>query len=216
MGIELMVNFRFPFFVTNPREFWANWHISLSTWLRDYLYFPLGGNRKGEVRKYFNLFVTMMLGGLWHGAAWTFVLWGFFHSAILIIHRLLEPLAAHIRPQGILKNAWLVARIVFMFQVTSLGGLIFRSQSVRQVGDLLHSIFFHFGSWTHAGVFYGLQVLACGGPVLLVHYFQMRSGDVLSVNALPQLVRVPLLVTFFYFLIVWGQYGAREFIYFQF
>ena len=216
MGIRLMINFLFPYFVTNPREFWANWHISLSTWLRDYLYFPLGGNRKGEVRKYFNLFITMMLGGLWHGAAWTFVVWGFFHSAILIVHRLLEPLTAHVRLKGVAGGLWLAVRIVFMFQVICLGGLIFRCQSVGQIGDMLESILFHFGPWTHAAVYYGLQVLTCAGPVLLVHFFQMRSKDVVSVNALPQAVRVPLLVALFYLLVVWGEYGAREFIYFQF
>jgi len=87
MGFELMVNFRFPYFVTNPSDFWKNWHISLSTWLRDYLYIPLGGSRGGELMLYRNLAITMFLGGLWHGAAWTYVLWGAYQGLILCLHR---------------------------------------------------------------------------------------------------------------------------------
>jgi alginate O-acetyltransferase complex protein AlgI len=76
LGIELVVNFNLPYFSQNPSEFWRRWHISLSSWLRDYLYIPLGGNRRGPFRTYINLFITMLLGGLWHGAAWNYVLWG--------------------------------------------------------------------------------------------------------------------------------------------
>ena len=81
MGIELIENFRFPYFVRTPQEFWRHWHISLSTWLRDYLYIPLGGNRGGGWQTRRNLLITMVLGGLWHGAAWTFVLWGVYQGA---------------------------------------------------------------------------------------------------------------------------------------
>ena len=86
-GIELNVNFRFPYAVTNPREFWRHWHISLSTWLRDYLYKPLGGSRGGTWATNRNLLVTMVLGGLWHGAAWSFVLWGAYQGLWLVAHR---------------------------------------------------------------------------------------------------------------------------------
>lgn len=76
LGFDLMANFRRPYFATSIQDFWRRWHISLSTWLRDYLYIPLGGNRRGLPRTYANLLVTMLLGGLWHGAAWNFVIWG--------------------------------------------------------------------------------------------------------------------------------------------
>jgi len=92
MGVEIMVNFNNPYFALNPSEFWRRWHISLSTWLRDYLYIPLGGNRKGPVRTYINLGLTMLLGGLWHGAAWNFVVWGAYQGALLIVHRLFSSL----------------------------------------------------------------------------------------------------------------------------
>jgi alginate O-acetyltransferase complex protein AlgI len=86
MGFTLMRNFKHPYFARNISDFWRRWHISLSTWLRDYLYIPLGGNRKGPRRTYFNLMVTMLLGGLWHGAAWNFVIWGGLHGFYLAVH----------------------------------------------------------------------------------------------------------------------------------
>ncbi|MDA1306433.1 MAG: MBOAT family protein, partial [Acidobacteria bacterium] len=87
MGIDLMVNFNNPYAATNPREFWRRWHISLSTWLRDYLYVPLGGNRGALWQTYRALMLTMLLGGIWHGAQWTFVVWGLYHGVWLAVHR---------------------------------------------------------------------------------------------------------------------------------
>ncbi|MFO1490970.1 MAG: MBOAT family O-acyltransferase [Kiritimatiellia bacterium] len=107
MGFDLMVNFRMPYFATNPSDFWRRWHISLSTWLRDYLYIPLGGNRGGPARTHRNLLLTMVLGGLWHGAAWHFVAWGLYHGLLLSGHRLLQPLLDRLRPAGRLaRGLW--------------------------------------------------------------------------------------------------------------
>ena len=88
LGIELMKNFNQPYFSRNITEFWHRWHVSLSTWLRDYLYISIGGNRKGNTRTYFNLLITMLLGGLWHGASWNFVIWGGLHGLYLLVHRI--------------------------------------------------------------------------------------------------------------------------------
>ncbi len=96
LGFSLPDNFRFPYAAIGFSDFWRRWHISLSTWLRDYLYVPLGGNRKGEGRTYVNLMLTMLLGGLWHGAAWTFVVWGGLHGAYLAAERWLKPQLGHI------------------------------------------------------------------------------------------------------------------------
>ena len=93
IGIALLLGFRFPMNFNSPykadsiTDFWHRWHISLSTWLRDYLYISLGGNRKGKIRTYINLFLTMLLGGLWHGASWNFVIWGGFHGVALAAHK---------------------------------------------------------------------------------------------------------------------------------
>src|SRR5579863_7497892 len=88
LGYRLPRNFNSPYKAANPQEFWRRWHLSLSSWLRDYLYFPLGGSRRGSTRTYINLMITMLLGGLWHGAAWTFVVWGGLHGFLLVIHRI--------------------------------------------------------------------------------------------------------------------------------
>ncbi len=92
LGIELMKNFEQPYLSANITEFWRRWHISLSSWLRDYLYISLGGNRRGNARTYLNLMTTMLLGGLWHGAAWTFVVWGGLHGLYLAVHKMLRTL----------------------------------------------------------------------------------------------------------------------------
>ena len=126
-GIRLPENFRSPYKSKSPQEFWRRWHISLSTWLRDYLYFSLGGSKMGKARMYFALSVTMILGGLWHGASWNFVLWGVLHGAILIIHRItsefgvnkvfseynpfLHNITSWIVTQWLVFLSWLVFRI---------------------------------------------------------------------------------------------------------
>ncbi len=99
LGFDLMLNFRLPYFAVSPSDFWKRWHISLSSWLRDYLYIPLGGNRGGSWMNYRNLMLTMVLGGLWHGAAWNFVLWGLFHGGILVLYRIFLPGVDNLRGQ---------------------------------------------------------------------------------------------------------------------
>ena len=89
LGFKLPINFNKPYFATSPADFWRRWHISLSSWLRDYLYIPLGGSKKSHVRTYTNLATVMFLGGLWHGASWNFVIWGLLHGSYLAIHRLI-------------------------------------------------------------------------------------------------------------------------------
>tara|TARA_B000000460_G_scaffold247851_1_gene223894 strand:- start:1125 stop:1970 length:846 start_codon:yes stop_codon:yes gene_type:complete len=89
LGFRIPVNFNKPYFATSPVDFWKRWHISLSTWLRDYLYIPLGGNKKGDYRSYANLFTVMIIGGLWHGSAWNFLIWGALHGVYLVIYKIL-------------------------------------------------------------------------------------------------------------------------------
>lgn len=135
MGIELMVNFRLPYLSRNPSEFWRRWHISLSSWLRDYLYIALGGNKRGEGRTYVNLMATMALGGLWHGAAWNFVLWGFYQGTLLCIHRFAS---ARLPSLPKMKSRWSSAalstlQILFFFVFVCYGWLLFRANSFDQI-----------------------------------------------------------------------------------
>jgi len=135
MGFDLMTNFRRPYFALDPRDFWARWHISLSTWLRDYLYIPLGGNRQGEWRTQRNLLVTMLLGGLWHGASWTFVAWGGVHGLWLIIHRWL----AGGGRGGFPAAGWRkLVQWCVTFHLICLTWLLFRAESFGQVVEMLH------------------------------------------------------------------------------
>lgn len=131
-GIELMRNFEQPYLSTNITQFWRTWHISLSTWLADYLYVPLGGNRGGRWKTYRNLMLTMLLGGLWHGAAWTFVIWGAAHGLMLAIHRATgahEPRGRPGRPRG--RDLW---RVFGTFHLVALAWVFFRADSLGLAG----------------------------------------------------------------------------------
>jgi D-alanyl-lipoteichoic acid acyltransferase DltB (MBOAT superfamily) len=139
MGFELALNFNLPYLARNPSEFWHRWHISLSTWLRDYLYIPLGGSRCGTVRTYANLLITMLLGGLWHGAAWTFVFWGAYHGALLMLHRYMfgEKTKDERAHAGILTS---VLSRLLTFHLVCLGWLFFRARTIGQAASFLRSI----------------------------------------------------------------------------
>ena len=137
LGFDIMLNFNLPYFANSPSDFWRRWHISLSSWLRDYLYIPLGGNRKGNFNTYRNLFLTMLLGGLWHGAAWTFVIWGAYHGLILIIYRLGN---IDKKIKSFSKTAKL-GMVIFMFVLTCIGWLIFRAQNTTTIILFAKSIF---------------------------------------------------------------------------
>ncbi len=136
-GIELMTNFREPYLSRDITEFWRRWHISLSSWLRDYLYVPLGGNRHGNVTQLRNLMITMLLGGLWHGASWTFVVWGGIHGLLLAVHRLVRrPTLGVDRPLGLGDTP----RIVATFGLVTLAWAFFRADSVGQAVSVLGGI----------------------------------------------------------------------------
>jgi alginate O-acetyltransferase complex protein AlgI len=126
MGYEFKANFRMPYAAVGMADFWRRWHISLSTWLRDYLYIPLGGNRKGAVRTYVNLMITMLLGGLWHGARWNFVIWGALHGAALCAERILRRRAPAPRP----GRVGVLARWLATMAVVLLGWVFFRAPTL--------------------------------------------------------------------------------------
>jgi alginate O-acetyltransferase complex protein AlgI len=215
MGIELLENFRFPYFVRSPQEFWRHWHISLSTWLRDYLYIPLGGNRGSDLSTGRNLLITMLLGGLWHGAAWTFVLWGLYHGVLLIVYRAAVP-----RP---LVGRWLtgtgtLARVTswaVMFHLTCYGWLIFRTRSADQLRAFTSSLFRDFSPETvdQAAL---VQLLLYVAPLLVIHSCEAWFDDVLVVRRLPLAVRYSVYAATLYLTLLFGNFGGSDFIYFQF
>ncbi len=128
LGFELMENFHAPYLSRSPAEYWKRWHVSLSTWLGDYLYVPLGGNRKGTVRTYVNLMVTMLLGGLWHGASWTFVAWGLWNGLYLAAYRLSGGGKVDLRwPRRTKAVIWNVVKVLVTFHLIAVAKILFRA-----------------------------------------------------------------------------------------
>ena len=140
LGFHFMVNFRQPYLATTLQDFWRRWHISLSSWLRDYLYIPLGGNRKGERRTYGNLLTTMLIGGLWHGANWTFVVWGGIHGGVLAIERVLG--LGNDEPE---RAGWFTTWLkrILLFNLVCLTWVFFRAPSVHEAFAFLGGL----GHW---------------------------------------------------------------------
>jgi D-alanyl-lipoteichoic acid acyltransferase DltB (MBOAT superfamily) len=216
MGIELIENFRFPYLVRSPQSFWRNWHISLSTWLRDYLYIPLGGNRGSEAHTARNLLLTMVLGGLWHGAAWTFVIWGVYHGVLLLSYRAGERLKWFHNwingPGGLARiTSWVV-----MFHLTCYGWLVFRSRSAGQLGTLTAALFTDFAPRSVNVEALLVPIAMYVTPLLLVHVCEAAYDNLLVVPRLPHAVRYSVYAATFYLTVLFGNFGGAEFIYFQF
>jgi len=213
MGFDLMRNFDLPYFATNPSDFWRRWHISLSTWLRDYLYIPLGGNRRGRVRTYVNLMLTMLLGGLWHGASWMFVWWGAYHGLLLCGHRVISGDRA--KPQAGWRK-WI--SIVLFFQLTCFGWLLFRSISVANFWRMLQPLYDR--SAEHPVVLLTPNLLLTLAAVAIVlagaQLVKYLADDHDVIFRIPWPVRAVIYAAMFLGLIVFGDFGGGQFIYFQF
>ena len=210
MGFDIMLNFNLPYFATNPREFWRRWHISLSTWLRDYLYIPLGGNKKGSAKTYRNIAITMLLGGLWHGAAWTFVIWGAYQGVLLIIHRLIEPWLKRIKMN-------FVVRLVFFFHLLCLGWLIFRAESMSQVFNMLHSLIFNFHLSPDIRLEFTVAKMAFYLFILIaVQSLQFKKDDQMIILKGSRPVRFAFYYACLLLMMIFAALGQNQFIYFQF
>ncbi len=205
MGFEIIVNFNLPYFSTSPSEFWTRWHISLSSWLKDYLYIPLGGNRDGELNTYRNLMLTMLLGGLWHGANWTFPAWGLYHGLLLIAYRLAKPA----EPRGI----WKAVHALFFFQLTCLGWLVFRAQSLTQAWLMLQSVFAMFGPVPARTLISFAFYVAL---LLGLELYQYVRRDLLAIYRWPTAARAAVYLLCYLLLRTHGSWNANQFIYFQF
>lgn len=173
-GIDLMVNFNLPYFSRNPREFWSRWHISLSSWLRDYLYIPLGGNRHGTLRTHLNLMITMVLGGLWHGAAWNFVLWGFYQGLLLSIHRTIGSMRSAAREHKSVLND--LVKVTFFFIAICYGWLLFRANSLDKIVQLTSILINDFGNM-NIGVTWPRLAAVLGLPFFFIIELYEKSGE---------------------------------------
>jgi alginate O-acetyltransferase complex protein AlgI len=212
LGFDIMLNFNVPYIARTPSEFWSRWHISLSTWLRDYLYVPLGGNRLGTLLTYRNLMLTMLLGGLWHGAAWTFVLWGAFHGAILVVYRMLGVDAWLERRQGpeVVRRLQDAGLVSLMFLLVCIGWLLFRAHDMDTVIAVFRGM--------HGAVSFEpfRNVLFYVAPLLAFQTLQLWTRKLEPLPQIPGFVRMNVQLFVLFGVLILSSAKTQEFIYFAF
>ena len=220
MGFHFPKNFDAPYRSATITEFWRRWHISLSTWLRDYLYISLGGNRKGKGRTYLNLLLTMLLGGLWHGAAIRFILWGALHGVALALHKMWLQVVPGAKTLGKDMNPVMrLLGIVFTFHLVCLGWLVFRADSMQTAGLILHQIFSAFDTSLIAQVVAGYSgaflLMAIG---YLLHAIPDRGDAWLRgvITRAPMGWQVAMTVAMIWLVMQVKSSDIQPFIYFQF
>lgn len=214
LGFSLIDNFRYPYAAIGFSDFWRRWHISLSTWLRDYLYIPLGGNRKGNARTYVNLMLTMLLGGLWHGAAWTFVVWGGLHGLYLAIERYLQRKFAG---RDMLKStASKVAVAMLTYFLVNITWVFFRAQDFGTAKRMITSMLLINTSGKPVLTMYLVISVAVTIFIMLVCHWTLRDRDLHTVVEKVPSVVAGMFWGLMLFAIVITQGGSNAFIYFQF
>lgn len=244
MGYDLMENFRRPYFARSISEFWKRWHISLSSWFRDYLYIPLGGNRVAKWRWYYNLFIVFLVSGLWHGANWTFVVWGALHGAYLIAGIMTQDVRDRIwswigrspllvrqrafRASGLINHMSVesirsVVAVVLTFHLVLFGWLFFRANSISDAFLLLGKIFdFHNGfqsvfAATSLGPYELTIAFFAIIAMELVHIIEERGQSMYEyLRARPTWLRWSFYYTAIFAILILGEFNLKAFIYFQF
>jgi D-alanyl-lipoteichoic acid acyltransferase DltB (MBOAT superfamily) len=212
LGFDIVLNFNIPYIARTPSEFWGRWHISLSSWLRDYLYVPLGGNRHGTLLTYRNLMITMLLGGLWHGAAWTFVLWGAFHGAILVVYRMLrvDDWIGQRRGPAFLLRLQDVGLIVLMFVLVCIGWLLFRAPDMATVAAFFRGLG---GNWSVEP--FGL-IAYYVAPLVAFEALQLWKAKLEPLAGMPRFARLNVQLFAVFGVLVLSSTKTQEFIYFAF
>ena len=213
LGFRFPRNFNAPYKAATPQEFWRHWHISLSTWMRDYLYFPLGGSRKGRGRTGINLMLTMLLGGLWHGAAWTFVAWGGLHGLLLVVYRIWSRSTWHELIAAHNSTAWRWISRLLLFHAVCAGWVFFRASSFEIAFDVFHRL-------AVAG-----PITLASTPVCIVLFLGLagqympsrwRNAFEVEIGRWPALARGAALAVAVALIEILGPTGVAPFIYFQF
>ena len=217
LGFDFPKNFNIPYISKNFSEFWQRWHISLSTWLRDYLYIPLGGSRHGKWLTQRNLMLTMLIGGLWHGANWTFVIWGGLHGTYLIVQRMVQPVTRAIE-RFLPKAIYSLAAILITFFFVNLAWVFFRSQSLSDALNLLGYIIdngnYSFGAVKLKfqiiealfliGILFGIELLHAHGALRLKKIVYTPIGSSVTISFMMWMI------------LLFGTFDNNNFIYFQF
>ncbi|MEM9680429.1 MAG: MBOAT family O-acyltransferase [Bacteroidota bacterium] len=227
-GFNLMTNFNKPYYAKSISEFWQRWHISLSTWFRDYVYIPLGGNRTMKWRWYFNLFITFFISGIWHGANWTFIIWGAIHGVYLILAIVFRPIVNTLYNKLSLDASSLSVKV---WQATStyflvcLAWIFFRANSVSDAYLILQKIFtmdFNLQNWiiqlSQLGIDKNGLVIAIFSIIIMevVHWMDRHESFLIRLNRLSTIKRWSIYYAFLIYLLFFGTFGEQDFIYFQF
>ena len=228
-NINLSTNFKTPFFSKSMKEFWGRWHITLSTWFRDYIYIPLGGNRSTEFKWHRNLFLVMLISGLWHGASWNFVIWGGLHGAFLVFENLIKPhvpkflSTANRKPW---RGLWNLVSIGYPFLAFTIALLLFRAKNLQDVSTLIQGL--HLTSIIHESFLTNLQavyeepihMISLGISLVIlgtVDYKIRNSSIDYQLNKLPRLLNYVLYSLLIIWLLFAGTFSQpQEFVYFQF
>jgi alginate O-acetyltransferase complex protein AlgI len=230
LGFHFNINFDSPYQSLNITEFWRRWHISLSTWLRDYLYISLGGNRKGKLRTYLNLMITMLLGGLWHGASWRFMIWGGLHGAALAFHKLVSDklaLEVHGRQSTVHGNArmqvaagwWKVASWFITFHFVCFCWIFFRAYDLEIVGQMLSQIATHFNAQVFMEFVTGYKMVLGLMVLGYILHFIPKTTELKAqawVTDMPLVMKAVCLTAIILVVLQIKSAGVQPFIYFQF
>jgi alginate O-acetyltransferase complex protein AlgI len=220
MGIPLMLNFKMPLLSATPAEFFQRWHLSLTTWLRDYVYYSLGRNRRRDFTMLRNLFLTMAIGGLWHGAAWTFVLWGVFEGALIVLdHLFLGRKFAPKRPKQIPGFAYLLRRmplILTFFYVHLIAAMLFRSGTWDRAGTMLSVYFTDIGNLTYNGLTPTLSAI-CGFILLMsMEMTEYAKNELEIIRKSPLLIKCCVYAAMIWIIAMGTANETKQFVYFQF
>lgn len=219
LDISLMENFKSPYFSRSVKEFWSRWHISLSTWFRDYVYIPLGGNRCYKVRNIFNLMVTFLVSGLWHGASWTFVVWGAIHGVAQVIERMFEKYSSIIRK----KYIGAIASWFLVFVFCNIAWVFFRANSIKDAFFVISHFFTginqgkqYFSNTTVLGYYGCVRIVLVVGLLALFDFFSLKTDVIRWIGNRPVVIRWIVYILFIMLIYLFAQGGNNSFIYFQF
>lgn len=234
MGFDLMENFKSPYFATSIKDFWSRWHISLSTWFRDYIYIPLGGNRKGKTRKYLNTLIVFLISGLWHGANWSFVVWGGIHGVYQITEDYIKPYREKIETKLNIKKdcfSYRLLNTIITFLFVDIAWVFFRSDSVKDALRYFYYIFVKPRTWVlfNNGIYnLGLDqtemnILLFSVVILfIVDFIRYKKDMMIDTFLFSQNIwfEWSVIILLILMIFIYGEYGptfdAKQFIYFQF
>lgn len=215
LGFDLGKNFNLPYLAKNPSDFWRRWHISLSSWFRDYVYFPLGGSRKGRFITYLNLFITMLLSGLWHGASWAFVFWGFMHALLSVIHKIYCDINKHLNCNIQNSRIWNIVAMILNYICVTLLWIPFRTNDISSSIIILKQLFSFSDGVRYISIYSVIFIILTLFILVYAHLKNNDNNPFKSLN-LCLLRNKVVFICFIIITFIFSYIGNTAFIYAQF